>query len=162
MPSTLQESGRTCLAEMIKAQPLHIAWGEGLASWDTEPESEPSNAVALVAEVGRRTVSLVDFVIPDLMGGIELPSGERYALSATPTPWLYVRTVYDYLDANGHTIREFALCVGTQLQAGLPAGQRYFTPDQVVNPGRMYLLNRDERVVRTGSTFHSIEIVLPF
>ena len=162
MPSTLQDAGRIALAEAFKAQPLHVAWGTGSAAWDTTPEPEPTTATTLLAEVGRRTVTTVDDVLPDAGGDIHMPTGERYAVSAAPTPTLYVRTVFDFADADGHTIRELALMVGTQTIAGLPAGLRYFTPAQIDQPGRMYLLNRDERIVRSGSTYQSVEFIVPF
>lgn len=162
MPSTLQDEGRTALAISFKAQPLHVAWGTGDPAWDTTPVAEPTNAVALLAEVGRRTVTSTDYVAPDPLGTIEMPSGDTFSVSAVPTPWVYVRTVFDYADADGHTIREIALFVGTQVQSGLPAGQRYFTPAQIANPGRMYLLNRDERIVRSGSTYQSVDLIIPF
>ena len=162
MPSTLQDAGRIALAESFKAQPLHVAWGTGDPAWDTTSVAEPTNATALMAEVGRRTVTTVDYVLPDAGGDIHMPTGERYAVSAAPTPTLYVRTVFDFADADGHTIRELALMVGTQPIAGLPAGLRYFTPAQIDHPGRLYLLNRDERIVRSGSTYQSVEFIVPF
>ena len=162
MPSTLQDAGRIALAEAFKAQPLHVAWGTGDPAWDTTPVAEPTNATALMAEVGRRTVTTVDYVLPDAGGDIHMPTGERYAVSAAPTPTLYVRTVFDFADADGHTIRELALMVGIEPIAGLPAGLRYFTPAQIDHPGRLYLLNRDERIVRSGSTYQSVEFIVPF
>lgn len=162
MPSTLQDAGRIALAESFKAQPLHVAWGTGDAAWDSAPAPEPSNATALLAEVGRRTVTTVDYVTPDAAGTITMPTGEKFSVSAQPTPWLYVRCVFDFADADGHTIRELGLFVGTQTAAGLPAGQRYFTPAQVTSQGRLYLLNRDERIVRSGSTYQSVDFIVPF
>ena len=162
MQSVLQDDGRTALAVAIKTQPLHVASGTGNPAWDSAPEPEPTNATTLLAEVGRRTVTIVDYVLPDAGGDIHMPTGERYAVSAAPTPTLYVRTVFDFADADGHTIRELALMVGTQPIAGLPAGLRYFTPAQIDQPGRLYLLNRDERIVRSGSTYQSVEFIVPF
>lgn len=162
MQSVLQDDGRTALAVAIKTQPLHVAWGTGNPAWDSAPEPEPTNATALVSEVGRRTATSVDYVLPDAAGTIVLPTGDKYSVSPTPTPWVYVRTVFEFGDAVGATIREIGLFVGTQTDGALPPGQRYFTPAQVVSPGRLYLLNRQERIVRSGGTYQAIEFVLPF
>ena len=43
MPSTLQDAGRIALAEAFKAQPLHVAWGTGIArqQWRARIETPP-------------------------------------------------------------------------------------------------------------------------
>lgn len=161
MSATLQDSGRIALAIALKAMPMHLAWGNGLPAWDTTPEGEPTNATALVAEVGRRKVTSVEYVTPDAAGAITMPTGERFSISATPTAWLYARTVFDFADADGQTIREVALFVGGTTDAALPAGQHYFTPAQVTSLGRMYLCDRGERIVRNGTTYQAFDYVLP-
>ncbi|MFV0680309.1 hypothetical protein [Ottowia sp.] len=161
MSATLQDAGRTALATALKAMPMHLAWGRGDPAWDTTPEAEPTDATALVAEVGRRKVTSAEYATPDAAGVILMPGGERFAVSATPTPWLYLRTVFDFAEANGETIREVALFVGGATDAALPPGQHYYTPAQVTDPGRMYLLDRGERIERTGTTYQAFEYILP-
>lgn len=161
MSATLQDPGRVAVAIALKAMPMHLAWGNGLPAWDATPEAEPTDAAALVAEVGRRKVTSVEYVTPDAAGAIVMPGGERFAVSATPTPWLYVRTVFDFADADGQTIREVGLFVGGTTDPGLPPGQHYFTPAQVTSPGRLYLLDRGERIERSGTTYQAFDYVLP-
>lgn len=160
MPSK-QLDGRVLTAEWLSQQPLHLAWGAGLPAWDAVPSAEPVDATALEAELGRRTVTEVGFVVPDELGQIETPQG-NYVLSDEPTRWLYVRTVFAFDEEPEARIRELGLFVGTQVQAGLPAGQRYFTPAQVTNPGRLYLLDRGQNLLRNGNVRAAFEYVLPF
>lgn len=156
-----QVDGRVMTAELISQQPLHLAWGTGDPAWDAVPSAEPVDANALVAELGRRTVTQVGFVLPDPLGQIETPQG-NYTLSAVPTRWLYLRTVFAFGDEPEARIRELALFVGTEVDAGLPVGQRYFTPDQISSPGRMYMLDRSQNLLRNGNVRPAFEYVLPF
>ena len=104
--ATLQDDGRIALAMAMAAQPVHLTWGRGLPAWDAVAEPEPSNATALVHEVGRRLATFVGYVEPNPAGEIELPSGSKYTVVAGPTRWLYVRVVFNFEDAEGETIRE--------------------------------------------------------
>lgn len=154
-------AGRVAEAMLVAGQPIHIAWGTGDPDWDTQPEPEPLDATALIAEVGRRTATQVGYVVPDDAGEIETPQG-NYRLSATPTRHLYVRVVFSFGDALDQHIREIGVFVGTQTIGGLPLGQRYFTPDQIANPGTLYLLDRSQSFQRNGATRPGFEYVLPF
>lgn len=156
-----QLDGRVMTAQWLSQQPLYLAWGAGRAEWDAAPEPEPVDATALVAEIGRRVVTQVGFVLPDDAGLIEMPQG-KYTLSAAPTRWLYVRTVFAFDEAPAAQIREVALFAGTQVAAGLPPGQRYFTPAQVTTPGKIFLLDRSQNFMRNGAVRSAFEYVLPF
>ncbi|MET1080308.1 MAG: hypothetical protein ABWY06_20030 [Pseudomonas sp.] len=161
--ATLQDDGRVGECALFVGLPIHIAWGTGLPAWDTTPEPEPTSANTLVAEVGRRTATQVQFVVPDAAGAIELPGGAKYRASATPTKWAHVRVVFDFNDAAGTTIREVGVFFGTVTAAGLPAGQRYFTPAQITNPGRLKVLHRlQNKIPREAGVRQTFEYVLPF
>jgi hypothetical protein len=160
--AVLQNAGRTALARSIAAQSIYLAWGRGSAEWDDQAEAEPTDAQGLVEEIGRRLVTAVQYVQPDPMGEIELPDGSRYGTSATPTQWLHVRWTFDFDDAAGKPVREIGIFVGGTTAAGLPPGQRYFTPDQVVTPGDLYCLERIPVFVRNGGVRQVQEYVLPF
>ena len=162
MAATLQESGRIGLAIAVASQPLHLAWGRGSPAWDSAPESPPGNANALTDEIGRRLISDIGYAEPSPTGEIELPSGERYARVPGPTPYVHVRVTFDFADAEGETIRELGLTMGAQTAAGLPAGQRYFSPSQVTAPGRMYMIERVGFFVRSGAVRQFFEYILPF
>ncbi len=156
-----QTDGRIAQAELIAAQPLYLAWGTGDPAWDDVPETEPVDATALVTEIGRRLATQVGFVLPDTGGAIETPQG-NFALAATPTRYLYVRTVFGFADAESAHIRELGLFIGSAPVASLPAGQRYFTPEQIATPGRLLLLDRSQNFQRNGSVRPAFEYVMPF
>ena len=164
--STLQDDGRLALAESVVAQPVYLAWGRGKPAWDATPEPEPSDATALIDEVGRRRATHVGYckpvTDPALPAEIELPGNARYTASPTPTPWVYVRVVFAFNEAEGETLREFGLFLNSQPKAGLPAGQRYFTPDQIEKPGRLYMVDRLQAFTRSGHVRNTFEYVLPF
>lgn len=160
--AVLQDDGRIALAMAVAAQPIHLAWGRGNPAWDVTPEPEPTDAHTLVDEVGRRLVTFVGYAQPDLAGEIELPSGDLYTVVAGPTQWLYVRTVFNFADAEGETLREIGIFVGAQPIAGLPPGQRYFTPAQIATTGRLYTLDRLAGFTRNGAVRQTFEYVLPF
>lgn len=156
-----QLDGRVAVAELVAAQPVHVAWGSGNAAWDTQAEPEPVNAAALVNEIGRRAATQVGFVEPDAAGTIETPQG-NFRMSATPTRWLYVRVVFAFNEAPTARIRELGIFLGTELRADLPAGQRYFAPDEITKPGKLYLLDRSQMFDRNGAVRPAFEYVLPF
>ena len=160
--AVLQNQGRTALARAIASQSLYLAWGRGLPAWDANPEPEPTNATALVDEIGRRLATAVQYVVPDPMGEIELPDGSRYTTSPQPSKWLHVRWTFDYADAAGETVRELGIFVGGTTAAGLPAGQRYFTAAQVATSGDLYTLERLPKFTRNAAVRQVQEYVLPF
>jgi hypothetical protein len=169
--ATLTNAGLAALAAAVKSRPLHIAWGSGSQEWDSDPSSKPSlvNATALVHELGRRTVRQCSFCTPDENGDIVAPTGvnpdgtlvtARYALSETPTPYLYVMASFDYAEASEATIRECGLFMDTVVSSSCPEGQRYFTPGEVSDPGFLVLAQIfDTPIARSSSMRQSIEFV---
>lgn len=160
--AVLQNDGRIALASAVAAQTIHIAWGRGLSAWDAAPVPEPTTASALVDEIGRRLVTEVAFVLPDVNGEIELPSGDRFTPSLTPTPWLHLRCTYAFADAAGQTVREMGVFFGTELAGTVPVGQRYVVPADITAPGKLYTLERRTAQIRSGSVRQVEEIILPF
>ena len=68
---------------------------------------------------------------------------------------------FDFEDAPTSTIREVAVFIGTVTQNGLPAGQKYFTPAQVSNPGTLLAVeNILEKIIRSPSSRQSFEFVI--
>ena len=72
MAAVLTLSGRTAIATAIKARTAHMAWGSGNAGWGSSPPQPAVSDTALVAEVGRRKASQVEYVVPDAAGAIEI------------------------------------------------------------------------------------------
>lgn len=157
----LTKSGRVVIAESIKARAVHLAWGAGDGDWTTSPPAEDADATELISEIGRRTADEVSFVLPDPDGLIVLPTG-TFTLSVTPTNHLYIKAKFTFSDAPSSVVRELAAFVGTVTQAGLPAGQKYFTPDQITNPGRMLHLEHFQPIYRSPAIEESFEIVITF
>ena len=171
--ATLTKTGRAAIALALSARPIHLAWGSGNPEWDAEEADLPSlvNATALVNELGRRTPATIGFVEPDDEGDIVIPvatgaGGEvqeaRYNSVTGPSPYLYVRTNYNFEDASNAVIREIGVFMDTELKEDLPPGQRYFTPDNLKSPG---LLVAAQIIVppinRSPSVRQTIEFVLP-
>lgn len=158
--SIVTRSGRSVIAESIALRSIHVAWGTGDGAWVTPP-AEASTATALQAEIGRRTATQVAYVVEDEAGDIVLPAG-RFSISATPTNMLYVTAQFDFNDAYSSVIRELGIFVGTQVQAGLPAGQRYFTPDQIASPGKLLHLENVAPIYRSPAIRELIRTVIAF
>ncbi|MBJ7309220.1 hypothetical protein ACFOLJ_30990 [Rugamonas sp. CCM 8940] len=160
--AVLQDDGRAALAEAVKSRPIHLAWGSGDPAWDSAGTApEPKNAAALVAEVGRRVATETRFVMPDPAGEISVVGG-RYKLSETPTKWLLVRFVFDFLDAPAAQLREVGIFLGTVVKPELPPGQRYFIAADLLSPGKLYALERFDKTTRSPSIRQTFEYVLPF
>lgn len=157
----LTNSGRVVMAESVAARALHVAWGSGDGSWLTPP-AEDAGATALTAEVGRRIASEVAFVVADVAGDIILPSGMRFTRSVTPTNNLYVRTGFDFADASSSVIREIGLFSNSTTDPGLPPGQQYFLPVDVVTPGRLLHLEHIAPIFRSPAIRESFEVVITF
>lgn len=156
----LTSTGRVVIAESISLRPIHLAWGLGDGAW-TSPPAEALGATALINEIGRRKVTEVGFVVPDIAGEIVLPTG-TFTRSLTPTNHLYCRTEFDFADASSSVIREIGLFVGTTVVGGLPPGQNYFTPAQIATPGKILHLENLAPIYRSSAIRPSFEVVITF
>lgn len=172
--ATMTNGGRAAIAASIKKQPLALAWGSGDPAWDaTATEDLPPlrERTGLFHEVGRRTCEIVGFALPDEAGDIVvpvslLPDGTvetaRYRRVTEKSPYLYFKVNYDFADAATEVIRELGIFMdGTTLDT-LPPGQRYFKPEQVVEPGDLVAIQIVRPpIARSPSTRQVIEFVLP-
>lgn len=156
-----QTDGRVLLAELTAAQDIYFALGTGDPVWDTTPDAEPVSATTLVAEVGRRKATTIGYVLPDANGAIETPQG-NYSISATPTRFLYLTCTFAFSELATEHIREVGVFANCTTKAGLPAGQRFFTPAEVTAPGRCLLVDRAQNFMRSGTVRPSFEYVLPY
>lgn len=159
----ITDSGRAAVAEAISLRPLFLAWGTGESNWETNRPAEDELKTALVNEVGRKALFRSLFVYPDDEGELVVSEESRYAISATPTKYLYVEFEFDFRDGAGESIREIGVFMGGKLKTGLPPGQSYFTPDQIVDPGTLLMLeHREKTLERTTSERCSLGYVIPF
>lgn len=178
--ATLTRTGRAAIAAALANETLYLAWGGGDPAWDAAADPQQEAAVALpslidatglVAEVGRRIVSSVGFVTPDVTGSIVIPvsqgaDGEvqeaRYNPSPTPTPYLHVLTNFDFADAANAVIREMGVFMGGSPQPDLPPGQRYFLPDEMADRGLLLAAQIIlPSINRSPNVRQSVEFVLP-
>jgi hypothetical protein len=161
MAAILTTSGRIAIATAIKARTAHLAWGAGSTSWGNTPPAAPANSTALLAEVGRRRATQVDYCTPEVSGAIAVPEG-RFSVTATPTNSLYFKFHFEFEEAVGSTIREQAIFLDTVAAAGVPAGQFYLTPAQVAQPGTLLVIERRAPIVRAITTRQLFEFVVTF
>lgn len=156
--SIFVQSASVAVAQSIKSSGVWIAWGNGLVGWDTVPVAEPIGATALVAELGRRRASIIDYVVANPAGTIIVPQGS-FSVSPTPTNTLYVRCNFANTEEVGQFIREAAVFIGTVPDAGLPSGQDYFPPADITTPGTMLMLERFAAIERTIDFSVSLQFI---
>lgn len=178
---TIQPSGRAALARAIKDQSVMLAWGAGDPAWDAIQWDDPhavlpptDNIFQLVSELGRRKPSIIGFCTPDEQGPIAIPMDEegagedgvvevtRYRLSDTPSGFLYLRLDYDYEDSARATIREMGVYAFVRPKASCPAGQQYFVPGDLDDPGMLFSYHvLQVPILRSASQRQSLEMVQP-
>lgn len=149
------------MAQSVKAQAIHLAWGSGSAAWDTTPEPESIDSTALLSEVGRRKATYVAYCAPDEDGAIIVPTG-RFTESVEPTKHLYMRFAFDFTDAPTAVIRELAVMVGSVTNPALPVGQMYFEPAQVTAPGTLLVIEHIQKFERSAAVRQTFEFVVTF
>lgn len=146
--ATLTNSGRAAIANAIIQRELHLAWGEGDPAWDADDAVLPSliDWTSLQHEIGRHIVTKKRFCTPDTDGDIVIPtvltpngktSDVRYRLVDEITPYIYMQTKFEFADAARSVVRELGIFMDTKVREEVPKGQRYFTPDQIEDPGIM-------------------------
>ncbi|MFT4927520.1 MAG: hypothetical protein ACI8WB_003631 [Phenylobacterium sp.] len=156
----LTNSGRSELVRAIYQQPVFMAWGRADGAWVTPP-AESLDSSGLQDAIGYRQATQVRYCVPDEAGQIEVSSG-KFSLSDEPTRHLYLQFRYDFIDAVGETIREIGVYLGTAVQAGLPAGQVYFTTAEVDDSGKLLLLENYRPLLRDDSVRESFDFVVTF
>lgn len=159
--SIFVNDGHVALAELAKNSALHLAWGPGDGSW-TAPPSETATPTAVTNEIARRQVTEVQYVVPDSTGPIEIPGVGKFSATSTPTNRLLVTTQFAFEDAPTSVIRQVGLHLGTQLVSGLPAGLRYFAPNQVQSSGRLLQLENLVPVTRSASSRYRHDMLIVF
>lgn len=157
--SVLTQIGRVAIADALRNLPLHIGWGAGDAAWDASTPPVDTSDTTLLTEVGRKSVLAAGFVTPDPGGLIIVPSGS-FSASAEPTSHLLVSATFESTDSPSQTIREAGVFVGTQAAAGLPAGQTYFLPADISNPGRLLVVERFDRFTHGVAQSHTFRFVI--
>ena len=158
----LTKSGRVAIASAISKLPLHFAWGTGDGVW-IDPPAEDVDASSLMAEVGRRAATQWLFVVPDVDGDIVVSTGSFSASPGNaPTSHLFIEANFAFTDASGAAIREVAVFSDTDVIAGLPSGQKYFTPAEVEDPGIMIYVENITPIFRSPAIQENFRTVITF
>lgn len=162
MAAIYTNPGRASVAKSIyELDEIHLAWGEGLETWDDTPVSPNVEASALINEVGRRIVSQKQYCYPDAAGGISVPDG-RFSPSATPTKYIHLRFSFDFADSPSAEIRELAIMLRTVKKPSVPDNQEYLLPADILTGGDILALEHIPVLDRSASNRQSFEFVLGF
>lgn len=172
--ATLTKVGRSAIAAAIAAKPIHMAWGSGLPEWDNMAEGDLPGLIereTLFNEIGRRSLSIKGFCLPDDEGDIVVPVSvmpdgsvevARYRRSEEPTPYLYLKVSYDFGDANDAIVRELGVIMDCEVYDEAPEGQMYFRPEEIKVPGRLMAMQiLKPEIKRSHAVKQTIEFVLP-
>jgi hypothetical protein len=157
----LTNPGRSGIAQLVKDQNLHLAWGSGNPDWDATPALPDVNASSLIAEIGRRKSSDVRFCIPDPLGSIVVPNG-TFSLSDVPTKYLYIRFSFAADDSPEGQIRELAVFWGTVPKVTVPEGQMYLLPADVLDFGNIISIEHVDKIERSPAIRQQFEIIIQF
>lgn len=157
----LTESGRVSAARYLALQPLHMAWGNGLPDWDTNPSPNDPSQTDIVNEIGRLKATRVQFCLPDPAGEIELPEG-TFAIVGTPTKYLMLTFDFEYTSAVGQDIRDLGVFIGTKTTTGIPPETKYLIPSQVAEKGMLLVAERVSKFTRTSNVKQRFIYVIQF
>jgi hypothetical protein len=160
--AVLTNLGRAAIAESVRQREMYLAWGTGDPTWEDTPPNEGLLAsVGLVNEVGRRLCEKVEFCVPDDFGRIITPTG-RFEPSEEITNNLSFEVEFDFEDACDLYIRELGIFIGTIIAEDVPIGQKYVTPNKIINPGTLLVLERCAEIHRQIMTREKFEFVITF
>jgi hypothetical protein len=157
----LPRSGRAAIAKAIKNQSIHLAWGLGDGAW-TNPPAEDALATELIDEIGRREAVEVAYVVPNESGNITIEGAGTFSRTETPTNQLFLSFKFDAANAPTAIIREIGVFAGTVTTPGLPAGQKYFVPSEISDPGTLLQLEHKTPIYRAANTRESFDILITF
>lgn len=159
--ATMTNPARAGQAKLNKDKDIHVAWGQGSASWDVTPVPVDINASTLLSEYGRRKASQVAYCVPDVNGDIEVPGG-KFTLSLTPTKYLYVRCSFSATDQPTGFIREVAVFVDTIAKSTVPSSRQYLVPADIESPGTIVCIEHIGAIPRSNGIRQQFEFVIQF
>lgn len=143
-------AGRAALAAAVKSLPVTAAVGRGDGVWTDAPPDIPPTAAGLVDPFAMVRPRQVNFVATDPAGAIEAPDGTLWAVSETPTKYLYMEFVLGFADAPEHHLREYAIYLSSRFAPETPPGATFVPWEQVADPGQLLALKRFAPIERQG------------
>jgi hypothetical protein len=148
---TMPDVGRVTLAAAIKSHAIVMAIGTGQLAWDPTPPDIDPTVTALTTPLAVVRPTVVDYVVPAANGAIQAADGSKWALSGTPTRYLYATFTLGFDDGAGATLRELALYLDPVIAAGVPVGQTYIPMASVTALGSLFALKRFAGQPRAGA-----------
>jgi hypothetical protein len=152
--------GRTVTGTLMFQQVFFLAVGKGNPTWDTSLEPPTPTLADLVDAVGVTRCREVSYVVPDEAGVIAMSDGAKFARTVEPSRYIYLEFKLDLPDAVPETLREAGVFHGTEIEAGIPAGQFYIPDDDVIDYGTLIYADRFNSIVRDGTIEQSFSCVL--
>jgi hypothetical protein len=137
-----------------------VSDGTSASPWTSSVPAPSVGLTGLYQEVGRRLVSLIQYVYPSSTGSYSTTAG-RWAVSTVPTNYVYTYVGFDTTDADTNTIYQFGLFIGTAAITGY-VNASYLLPGQISNPGTLLALDNVAPIIRNSSTSEIHQIVMTF
>ena len=132
-----------------------------IANFYVNPPTPLQSATALVGEVGRRLVTVVEYCTPDDAGTIVV-DGTKYTASSDPTPYLHIGVTFAPSDAPSAVIKEYAIYSDGTTDPSLPGGQKYFSGGQILALGKLVTIRNIDTITRTSVASEKFDLVIPF
>lgn len=118
-----------------------------------------NNQTTLVRELGRRQATVKEYVIPDNAGPVSI-NGENWTAVNYPTRYLHLSFRFTDTENLNTTIYQVAAFVGTTRAAGVPSGQEFLLPAQVLSPGLAYFMDYIPPTVRNVGHAESFDYII--
>jgi len=157
----LSETGHIEIAKLFKGKNYFLAWGTNPnGDWGKNPDPVNTSHTQLLNEIGRRKILVQEFVTPSPTGEIETTIG-YFAISKTPTKYVYFRCNFSFTDAPDSNIAQFGLFSDT-----VPKDEfkelNYLTPAQIQDKGNLLALENCATIYRSESVKEVHEMILTF
>jgi hypothetical protein len=152
--------GREVVASLLKEQTWYLGVGQGDDAWDSALVAPSPTDTDILDKVGATRMRDCEFAVPDADGEITMADGTHFAISATPTRYLYVSFKLDLADAEGSYLRECGIFYGLEVPGGAPSGQFYFDAADVVDWGKLIHLDHFNSIVRDGTIEQTFSFII--
>lgn len=116
---------------------------------------------SLLEELGRRNPTRIKFVKEDAFGDITA-NNLKWSISDEPTRNLYLEFKFDATDAVGQVIHQVGMFIGTTRKAGIEPDKMYLLPDEIEDPGYMYMVDNLEPFSRFSGKREVFEYIITY
>lgn len=169
MALVMTEAGHIAIAAAMKNMSFYLGVG-GLPDdypnkWAvTDKEIPPfdPNSTELILPFGYKKAQRVVYVVEDNINGSIVFEDKRYSESQEPTSHLYIEFLLDTDEVVDKVIYQLGLFINLQPNPSLPPGQLFFTPDQVVDTGILYIGENVKPIYKQSGVKEIYSLVLNF